>query len=186
MHPARGFELLDPSDVDGAPRASLSSRREADAVADVIDRSLDAIDPAEAQGFFHRLEIRDARPSRALLVVREQQLLGVGVVLLEPGPERCPRGEELRFHWCVPSHATLAPGVSGETRGAHSRVARSVASLRPSTVPTAWLRSAHRAACSRLSKKLTLGHHSSSTECSRNRPHRRERCRLSPARRPET
>ena len=64
VHPARRLELPDAADVDLAPDALRSPRREAD-VQLARRRRGDAVDPAEAKRLVERLLVGDARPCRS-------------------------------------------------------------------------------------------------------------------------
>jgi hypothetical protein len=64
----------------------------------VVDRTADAIDPAEAERLVDRLRPRDAWPARALLVKADEELGRFLVVLLEPLAEVGRCAEEGGFH----------------------------------------------------------------------------------------
>src|SRR5438093_2610556 len=85
-------------DVHVAPDALWLPRREADAVARLVDAVAHAVDPAEAESLVDRLGPRDAGPARAFLVEADPQLARLGVVLLEPPTEidRCREERRLR------------------------------------------------------------------------------------------
>src|SRR2546423_6431604 len=64
-----------------APRVSL-----------LVNSLIRPIDPAKAKSLLHRLLIRDARLSRAFLVVNEPDFLAIGMVLGQPSAPLLPRG----------------------------------------------------------------------------------------------
>src|SRR6185312_16987493 len=74
MRQAEFHQLVHALDVDGAPRAARRARREAYRVALGIERSADAVDPAETQCLVDRFGPGDARPSRAALVESHHDL----------------------------------------------------------------------------------------------------------------
>jgi hypothetical protein len=67
---------------------------EADRVARLVETLPDAVDPPEAEGFVERLRVGDPGLARALLGEPDQELPGVGVVILEPPAELRGGSEE--------------------------------------------------------------------------------------------
>src|SRR3954454_7899217 len=84
LHSSELRQLRDARDVDRAPGARLFSRRETDAVTDVVDAPPHAVDPAEAERLIDRLRPSDGRLPRVLLVKADQELGSRGMVLRQP------------------------------------------------------------------------------------------------------
>ena len=92
-----------PANVDSAPDAARTPRREADLVAVLVYSPADPVDPANAQGLLYRLLPGNARTAGLFLEESDPEELGCRVVLPEPEAQVGGRAEErhrARGHWC--------------------------------------------------------------------------------------
>ena len=80
-------QLLGALRVDGTPDASLAAGREALGVTLLVEAVTHPVDPADAQRLVDGLRPGDRRPAGGLAVVADPQLVGLGMVLLEPRAE---------------------------------------------------------------------------------------------------
>ncbi len=94
-HAACRLQLLHLGDVDRAPDRRRLARGKADRIRVLVNAPPDAIDPAKAQGFVHRLRPAHAGAARTHLVKTHQQLLRAGGMALQPIAERL-RGDKER------------------------------------------------------------------------------------------
>ena len=91
-HAARRLQLLHLGDVDSAPDGRRLARGEADRIRVLVNAPPDAIDPAKAQGFVHRLRPAHAGAARTHLVKAHQQLRRAVCMALQPLAERLRGG----------------------------------------------------------------------------------------------
>ena len=93
-HAARRLQLLHLGDVDRAPDGRRLARGEADRIRVLVNAPPDAIDPAKAQGFVHRLRPAHAGAARAHLVKAHEQPRRAVCMALQPLAERLRGGKE--------------------------------------------------------------------------------------------
>src|SRR5882672_1012137 len=87
-HQAGSCQLRRTADVDPAPDAAASPRRESDAVTQLVDPSSHSVDPAKAERLIDRFRPGDRWPPGVSLVEAHQKLGCLVVILLEPLAER--------------------------------------------------------------------------------------------------
>jgi hypothetical protein len=90
-------ELLGALDIDRAPNAAASPRREPNLVTDFVNALPNSVDPTEAERLIHRLGPCDARFSRILCVKPNPKLSRRRVILLQPGSKIRGRSKKFRF-----------------------------------------------------------------------------------------
>ena len=137
MHPARGGELGDRGDVDGAPVAPALARGPALATRVVVDALGHGVDPAEAERLAHRLGPLETPRLDVLLVEAHPQLGRRLVVGLEPRAEVGRVVEEHRWPLVrsALSHDPMVPPATdrGQDRPVTARPTAS--SSPPATTP---------------------------------------------------